>query len=176
MKFILIIAFIALVTLYPVGVESDTYEPYGKISLWSKIGFRGASITLQDTIYDLSKLGYNYKVKSIDVEDGAWVLYSKRYFRGSRIFVYQFGGVLKEGKYPDPYTWDHPYSGFKVGSLKKVDSYHKEFELSHEEQLQFMGNTTGSGEEMQFQDFESSSTGPAPVLTQVQKQKNCTMT
>jgi len=162
MKFILFFIFIAfaLVAFYPSVVESDDYE-HGKLTLWSKVGFRGSSITLTDTIYDLSKLGYRYKVKSIDVEDGAFILYAKRYFRGPRIFVYQYGGVLKEGRYPDPYTWDSPYYGFKVGSLRKVDGYHKEFDLSHEEQLQFMGNITGSP--VDSDEIESSSAAQASI-------------
>jgi len=164
MKFILIFIFIAfaLVAFYPSVVESDHYERSGKLTLWSKVGFRGSSITLTDTIYDLSKLGYRYKVKSIDVEDGAFILYAKRYFRGPRIFVYQYGGVLKEGRYPDPYTWDSPYYGFKVGSLRKVDGYHKEWDLSHEEQLQFMGNTTGSGTSAEME--SSSAAAQASIL------------
>jgi len=186
MKFILLFIFIAfaLVALYTPGVESDDYER-GKLTLWSKVGFRGSSITLTDTIYDLSKLGYRYKVKSIDVEDGAFILYSRRYFRGPRIFVYQYGGVLKEGRYPDPYTWDSPYYGFRVRSLRKVDGYHKEFDLSHEEQLQFMGNTTGSAissEEMESSSAAQASIPPVPTLRtpsvlaeNTQKSTNCTV-
>ncbi|PWE16610.1 hypothetical protein DDZ18_12660 [Marinicauda salina] len=52
------------------------------LTLWSERGYRGRSLTLIDTVEDLSRRGFNDDARSIEIHSGEWVVCEHADFRG----------------------------------------------------------------------------------------------